>query len=71
MSSRTLISNTSVIKTHPNGTPDIQKQLVNVKSLTSTDTLEFWGDGGIWDVTTGKPVSVDIFAITGTPRKVT
>jgi hypothetical protein len=68
MSSRTAPPSTNVIKTHPIGTPDIITQAVSIKAVSS-DAFEFWGDSAIWDTTTGLPVSIDKFAITGTPRK--
>lgn len=68
MSSRTLTSNIDIKKTHPIGTPDIILQAPNIKGITS-DAFEVWGDGTIWDTTTGAAVSIDKFAITGTPRK--
>lgn len=68
MPSRTLTPNTSVVKTHPVGTPDLINNIGNIKAI-STDAVEFWGDNAIWDTTTNLPVSVDKFNITGTPRK--
>ena len=68
MASRVLPSTTGVKKAVV-VSPDIVNNVANVKSITSSDTLEVWGDNGIWDVTTNAPVSIDKFNITGTPRK--
>jgi hypothetical protein len=61
---------TTIFKTHPLGRPDQRDSIAMVAGIT-TDAIEFWGDGAIWDTTTNKPICIDKLNITGTPRKVT
>ena len=68
MASRTVDANSGSTKVAAAAHPAVKNSVVGVKSITSTDQIEVWGDGTVWNVTTGKPICIDLLGWTGTPR---
>jgi hypothetical protein len=68
MATRSLVANNTPTKSAAASHPIIKNVVANVKSITSTDQIEVWGDGTIWNVTTNAPICVDLVGLTGSPR---